>query len=1044
MFTQHPLRLLLFTFFVYLSPITKNGEADDAVTHQTVINGTTFQVAKGLELDLAASESLIKWPIVADWDHRGRLVVAECGGVSRPIVEHNKLGLHKIVRLIDHDNDGFFDERLIAAEGIGFPEGVLCLGNSILVAVPPQILRLTDSDGDGFCEAQEIWFDGQTITGCANDLHGPYFGRDGKIYWCKGAFAEQQHTLSDGRPFKSTAAHLYRSNEDGTQLEVVMTGGMDNPVEMAFIPEGEKFFTSTFLQQPRSGLRDGIAHAIYGGVYGKRHSVLDGHPKTGDLMPVMTQLGPAAPSGLICLNDHLLVNSDQNSTAILCSALFNLHKVSAHQLKINNATYSTTNQDLVSTARIDFHPTDVIEDADGSILILDTGGWYDLCCPTSRVDQKTASGGIYRISNVETKNRARQLPNRQQSPSKSSELSLHDPRPWVRREALRHARHGNHQVIRTAMGEIANDETSLTSKLRYVWAMCAAGTPDALRACKQLLNSKESAVLKVACHALALHKHQASRVDLEQLLEHPDAAICRVAAEAIGRLRNPESFDAILNSPHLDSNDRFVRHSLLFAMIEILQANPECDLPQESLNDPQLTALITVATQLQRVEQINRPVLFRALKSQHIELKNAATTALCENPQIARNSVEQIISIWESKDASDADRLAVFTILKSVKTDPEFLGLITHLTSEARHATPAYQRFFADHLEWIAPANPSSQWINAMTNWLKVSESSVRLKIANCLETLNLDGDDYYIQTLDSLVQSESDLRTKLALIGARPRNAGLLSTELESDLLRNLDSENASVRFLSQKAIRRIRLSDRAAMQLAQSIQNRQPQELSSVIQAIAESRDEEAARITLATLASIPIAKTLPPDFVKNVFRDARTTIKKQATTISDTLKKPDENIKQKIETLLPSLDGGNPARGLELFRSSRLACESCHKMGYRGTEIGPDLTLIGGKRTREAILESILHPSSRIEQGYETTKVLTLDGLVWNGMVVKETEDLIVLRLNADQSETILKSDIEMMEPSRTSIMPNGFAEILTQRELADLLALLTSAK
>ena len=41
---------------------------------------------------------------------------------------------------------------------------------------------------------------------------------------------------------------------------------MDNPVEVAFTPEGERFLTSTFIEQPALGRRDGVLHAVYGGV----------------------------------------------------------------------------------------------------------------------------------------------------------------------------------------------------------------------------------------------------------------------------------------------------------------------------------------------------------------------------------------------------------------------------------------------------------------------------------------------------------------------------------------------------------------------------------------------------------------------------------------------------------------------------------------------------------------------------------------------------------------------------------------------------------
>ena len=46
---------------------------------------------------------------------------------------------------------------------------------------------------------------------------------------------------------------------------------------------------------------------------------------------------------------------------------------------------------------MDFHPTDVFVDADGSLLVVDTGGWYKLCCPTSQLWKPDVVGGIYRV-----------------------------------------------------------------------------------------------------------------------------------------------------------------------------------------------------------------------------------------------------------------------------------------------------------------------------------------------------------------------------------------------------------------------------------------------------------------------------------------------------------------------------------------------------------------------------------------------------------------------------------------------------------------------
>ena len=187
------LQVLLVTFG--LTAMAAQPQTDNTTT----IGNIRFTLADGLEIRPAIPDGLVKWPVVADWDQQGRLVVVESGGVGWPIQEHNKQLLHRVVRLEDTDHDGIFDKRIVAADQLPFAEGVLCLGESLLVAAPPNIWKLTDTDGDGHCEHREVWFDGQTVTNCANDLHGPYLGRDGWVYWCKGAFGEQTHDMLNGR-----------------------------------------------------------------------------------------------------------------------------------------------------------------------------------------------------------------------------------------------------------------------------------------------------------------------------------------------------------------------------------------------------------------------------------------------------------------------------------------------------------------------------------------------------------------------------------------------------------------------------------------------------------------------------------------------------------------------------------------------------------------------------------------------------------------------------------------------------------------------------
>ncbi len=364
-------------------------------THQVKVNGHTFTLPDGFTIELAVGADLAPRPIAAAFDEKGRLYVTDSSGSNAKVAEQVKDKPHRIVRLESTKGDGKFDKQTVFVKNVMFPEGAMWLNGSLYVAAPPHIWKFTDTNDDGVADKEEIWFDGKTLTGCANDLHGPYRGPDGYIYWCKGAFAKQEHTLANGKKFTTRASHIFRATPDGKNIEPVMTGGMDNPVDLVFTPGGDIIFSTTFFQHPAGGKRDGLIHAVYGGVYGKDHDVIHEHPWTSpNLMPVLTHMGPAAPCGLHRYESDQFGKDYANN--IFCCQ-FNLRKVSRHVLVPKGSTYETIDSNFVVSDNIDFHPTDVIEDADGSLLIVDTGGWYKLCCPTSQLVKPDVTGAIYRV-----------------------------------------------------------------------------------------------------------------------------------------------------------------------------------------------------------------------------------------------------------------------------------------------------------------------------------------------------------------------------------------------------------------------------------------------------------------------------------------------------------------------------------------------------------------------------------------------------------------------------------------------------------------------
>jgi len=203
--------------------------------------------------------------------------------------------------------------------------------------------------------------------------------------------------LGNGQRHMGRAAHIFRAKPDGSGLEVVITGGMNNPVGLAFSETGERFLSGTFFDLSRPGRRDGILHAVYGGMYGRKNDrVLAQHPHTGDLLPILAQTGPSAPSGILMpRSDALGVKGD-----LLC-ADFNLRRISRHRLSRSGSSYAVETDTFLESDQTDFHPTDVIEDADGSLLVADTGSWYHICCPASKLSKPRILGGIYRIQKTD-------------------------------------------------------------------------------------------------------------------------------------------------------------------------------------------------------------------------------------------------------------------------------------------------------------------------------------------------------------------------------------------------------------------------------------------------------------------------------------------------------------------------------------------------------------------------------------------------------------------------------------------------------------------
>ena len=115
-------------------------------------------------------------------------------------------------------------------------------------------------------------------------------------------------------------------------------------------------------------------------------------------MPVLTHMGPAAPCGLHRYESRPVRQGVREQPLLLPVQPAEGQPARPGARRARPST--TKDSDFVVSDNIDFHPTDVIEDADGSLLIVDTGGWYKLCCPTSQLVKPDVTGAIYRVKKV--------------------------------------------------------------------------------------------------------------------------------------------------------------------------------------------------------------------------------------------------------------------------------------------------------------------------------------------------------------------------------------------------------------------------------------------------------------------------------------------------------------------------------------------------------------------------------------------------------------------------------------------------------------------
>ncbi len=984
-------------------------------------NPPEFELPPGYIAEVVAARPIIEHPMMATFDDRGRLFVAEAAGVNLKKEELAAQLPNRIRLLEDTNNDGIFDKSTIFADDMTFPQGALWLNGALYVASPPGIWMLLDTDEDGVADYRAQLAGGFDYTGNAADVHGPFLHPSGRIFWCHGRKGHKVYQR-DGKTLVSEAkgARIWSMLPDGSDIRVHAGGGMDNPVEIDFTPEGEIIGSiNLFYGRPRG---DVLVHWLYGGRYPRldQGAVLEEFAKTGPILREAHNFGHVAVSGMTIER-----NAAKPGEISVLTAMFNTQHIERTTLRWEGATLtSKMSESWLKIRDPDVHLTDVLEDADGSVLVVDTGGWFRIGCPTSQLAKPEIPGAIYRIRKAGVRDRATDFRGAKLDWSNASneQLSarLADERLPVQERAIREFALRGDEALDTL--DAALSAKNEVVRRNAVWALTRIHSPDAHALIRQAVEDKSPSVAHAACNSVVATGDPGAVEFLATPLTSPDPNLRRAAATALGRTGNAAAI------PHLTKLlsqpiDRATRHAAIFALIEI--GDYDKTAFESPVDGEGLSGVLWALDQM-RSSKLTMNDLAGFLRD--AGTNEAALEIAAGHPEWAPDFAGYFAKFAKtSGDEAWRDQLAVL--------GPKMLG------------DPAMQAFFGDLLansgqrefafgviadapgrmtmpeSWIAPFRASLGENAALRAAAKLQPGPLRADLEK--------------------VAANADLpeRRRFLALRALARDAKL-SDEGFSLLTHLLSPKSTPAERAEAVALLgEFRLTKPQLLALAKLLPQASAIDFRGILAAFNRTRDGEVGQAIARGISTAPAAANVAPMELRRLINRFPDEARQIAETRITELESGAKQRQLKLEQLASRVaKEGDAVRGSQVFTAGLGACITCHKIGETGFDVGPDLTQIGRIRTARDLLESILFPGASIARDFEAFSVKTRAGQVHTGLVRSESEDALTLVLAGGAETRISRAEVASMTPAPVSFMPLGLENAMTEAQLLDLVAFL----
>jgi putative membrane-bound dehydrogenase-like protein len=986
-----------------------------------------LKVADGFQVELFAAEPMLINPTSIDVDHKGRVWVAEAvnyrrKGFNRPIIR--KEG-DRIQVLVDEKGEGKATKAVTFYQGEDLygPLGVCVApyaggkGQRVFVCQSPDILVFEDKDGDLKADGPPKKF----LTGIGgfdhdHGVHGINIGPDGKLYFTIGDSGVTGLQSADGKGKKWVSnttdvqkGTVWRVDQDGTNLELIAHNFRNN-YECCVDSFGEVWLSDNDddgNQQTR------ICFVMPGGNYGygpRGAGQTHWHEEQPGIVHKTLRTGFGSPTGITFYEGTLFPKKYQGSL-LHCDA--GPRELRWFHRKPKGAGYELEKEILLTSSDNWFRVSDVCVAPDGSIFVAD---WYDRGVGGHGMGDPT-DGRIYRITpkghkgytipelKLDTKEGVLAALANPCQATRALAMAALDAMPWK-------------DAVNTLSSEI--EKVGPLAVARIYWQV-------------PRLNNRAP---KGSYIGLGPGISEGEFADQTQQLALRRQHYERKRLPALGFGGQGQQITP--------------GYSREFALL--LQYVPLDEFPKETF--------YTIAKKYD-----GQDIFYRA-----------ALNIACGTDSARRDAIladfDKHFPEWDDKTADLVWELRPKSVLPR-------LG---KLLGDGK-LTAAQKARVID----IIAANDDPEAGKSVLEVLK-SDAAPEVK-ARAIESLKqflptkwkpLQGGKELASALDDLLKDAKTQATGLQLVaavGGADRVAAVaaiasddkVALEIRKEAVRTLGKIPAaeSVAALVKVGTPENPLSIPAIQALGELLPKGQkpPAFSAQALEALQKAIASEKAKPELKSAALAALAgnqagtqwlldahkkNELPKELVAETGRLLRNSpfqgLRNQALLAFPAAGKLDPKKLPPVAEL--ARRAGDVARGKAVWNASlagNAQCAKCHMVRGVGGQVGPDLSMIGKKASRENLYESILIPSKAIADQYIQTSVTTNTEITVSGLLVGETADSLTLRDANGKDTTVAKKDVEgPVRKLKVSIMPDDIVASLTEDELADLVAYLETLK